>query len=914
MMKKIVLLFALVLCVSMVWGQVISQYIETNSGTTPKGIEIWNNTGSMLDFSTNNLVIEKGVNGGTPSVDYTLSSGTLSSDNVIVIGTSDLQTTTENNGSTFYEQSFTFNGDDALVVKYGVTITDVLGNPGSDPGSDWSGNGVSTANQNIQLKSGITTGDTDGWTDPSERFETVSSDPSNDQTGFGIAPVGGTIPPSIFNITHTPETVTSSDAVTISAEVTEGDAAISYVELHWGLASGDLTNTISMSTTGKALYISDDPITAQADGVTVYFEIYAEDIDGESSTTSEQSYTVNDPASLPYSESFDNSTWPTGWTYSGFTLEDTNNAGGESYEAELGFWNASPGISHITSPAINTTGETELSLFWKQNLDYYDSGTGADPVIELLTSTDGTNFTSVWTQTVSADETVEKEITLASSEGIGSGTLYIKWFLNSDPDGMLSRWRIDDIYFAGDSPTVIENITNTPDSPNSSETVSVSANITDDDGINTVTLNWGTSTGNLPNSINMSSTGKTVYTTDSDIPAHADGTTIYYEVSVVDVNDNTTVSAEQSYYVSDSVGPNAGDLVISEVCGDAAQPGGDNGFVEIFNNSSNIINLSNVQVRYYNSNPGSPSYTLNLSGVINPYSYIVVTQDNTAFNTEYGFDADFYHGSFYFNGGDDGVDIYDSSSKALILDSFNDNGTGASPWTWDDNYDYERTSLSSGGNETSWTQLATTGTPGAENDNSLPVVLSEFTAVFAGNTPTIYWTTQSETNNSGWNLYRNQVEDFANATCINVELIEGAGTTSEPTNYSYSDLYPITAGETYWYWLESVENNGTTETYGPITLDIPAGSDTPELPQLTSLKGNYPNPFNPQTTIEFTVKEGNTGTLTIYNAKGQVLQSVNVDASMQEYTWDAANYGSGVYFYKLETENYSQIKKMIMLK
>ena len=42
-------------------AQIISQYVETNSGTKPKGIEIWNNTGEILDFSTNNLVIKKGI-------------------------------------------------------------------------------------------------------------------------------------------------------------------------------------------------------------------------------------------------------------------------------------------------------------------------------------------------------------------------------------------------------------------------------------------------------------------------------------------------------------------------------------------------------------------------------------------------------------------------------------------------------------------------------------------------------------------------------------------------------------------------------------------------------------------------------------------------------------------------------------
>ena len=176
------------------YSQIISQYIEANSGTTPKGIEIWNNTASTLDFSTNNLVIEKGANGAAPSTDATISSGYLLPGEVMVIGTSDMGTylSGQGLGGVFYfEKSFTFNGDDALVVKYNGVTTDAFGDPGSDPGSSWSGSGVNTRNQNIRLLTSITTGDTDGWTDPSTRFETVSSSPSTlpaGLSGFGIPP------------------------------------------------------------------------------------------------------------------------------------------------------------------------------------------------------------------------------------------------------------------------------------------------------------------------------------------------------------------------------------------------------------------------------------------------------------------------------------------------------------------------------------------------------------------------------------------------------------------------------------------------------------------------------------------------------------------------------------------------------
>jgi hypothetical protein len=202
-------------------------------------------------------------------------------------------------------------------------------------------------------------------------------------------------------------------------------------------------------------------------------------------------------------------------------------------------------------------------------------------------------------------------------------------------------------------------------------------------------------------------------------------------------------------------------------------------------------------------------------------------------------------------------------------------------------------------------------------DSSLPVTLSNFTGVFTNSSPVLQWETKSEDNNAGWNLYRgNNDSDFdENATLkINNEIIEGAGTTSEPSNYYYTDIYEVEQGNTYWYWLESVANNGETVTYGPITLTIPEEQETPELPQLTQLIGNYPNPFNPQTTIEFQIKEGDTGKLTIYNSKGQVLETETLTPEQKQYTWKAARYGSGIYFYKLETKNYSDIKKMIMLK
>ena len=169
---------------------IISQYIETSSGSTPKGIELWNVSGVSIDFSIYPLTVLKGANGNTPSADITVNTGVIAPEELLVIGTSDIGTYLTNNGlvSVLYQlKAFTFNGDDALIIMIDGDTSDVFGEPGIDPGTSWSANGVSTKNQNISLVSGVVTGDFNGWSDPSIRFTNTAV--GTDLTDFGIAPI-----------------------------------------------------------------------------------------------------------------------------------------------------------------------------------------------------------------------------------------------------------------------------------------------------------------------------------------------------------------------------------------------------------------------------------------------------------------------------------------------------------------------------------------------------------------------------------------------------------------------------------------------------------------------------------------------------------------------------------------------------
>jgi hypothetical protein len=105
-------------------------------------------------------------------------------------------------------------------------------------------------------------------------------------------------------------------------------------------------------------------------------------------------------------------------------------------------------------------------------------------------------------------------------------------------------------------------------------------------------------------------------------------------------------------------------------------------------------------------------------------------------------------------------------------------------------------------------------------------------------------------------------------------------------------------------------------------VDEPTGSDTPSLTR-NNLEQNVPNPFNPTTTIKYEVKESGLVSLRIYNVAGQLVKTLvdgqRTAGQVYEATWNGLNNGgqpvsSGVYFYKLVAKNFTQTKKMVLLK
>jgi hypothetical protein len=128
----------------------------------------------------------------------------------------------------------------------------------------------------------------------------------------------------------------------------------------------------------------------------------------------------------------------------------------------------------------------------------------------------------------------------------------------------------------------------------------------------------------------------------------------------------------------------------------------------------------------------------------------------------------------------------------------------------------------------------------------------------------------------------------------------------------------VTDSATYVIWQDNKEGNN--EIYFKRNIySFPVGI-TPvnsEIPEEFSLSQNYPNPFNPATDIKFSIPKKGFTKLTVYDAVGRtraVLYNGVLSAGTYNYDFDASQLASGIYFYKLESNEFSQTRKMVLIK
>jgi PKD repeat protein len=109
----------------------------------------------------------------------------------------------------------------------------------------------------------------------------------------------------------------------------------------------------------------------------------------------------------------------------------------------------------------------------------------------------------------------------------------------------------------------------------------------------------------------------------------------------------------------------------------------------------------------------------------------------------------------------------------------------------------------------------------------------------------------------------------------------------------------------------------TTGCESTTTLGIGGPAAAKLLPSDYALSQNYPNPFNPTTEIEFALPQASNVSLSIYNVVGQrvdVLVDGYMEAGVHHVTWEADGFATGMYFYRLTTNTFTQTKKMLLVK
>jgi hypothetical protein len=140
-----------------------------------------------------------------------------------------------------------------------------------------------------------------------------------------------------------------------------------------------------------------------------------------------------------------------------------------------------------------------------------------------------------------------------------------------------------------------------------------------------------------------------------------------------------------------------------------------------------------------------------------------------------------------------------------------------------------------------------------------------------------------------------------------IGFVEGHGNSNSPKDYSFVDN-SVSGNSSYR--LKQIDTDGAFEYSDVVKVSL-------ELSKEFSIAQNYPNPFNPTTSISFTLPVNGFVTLKIYNTIGEEVAELlnkNIESGNHNVIFNASNLPTGAYFYRITAENYSETKKMLLIK
>jgi len=201
----------------------------------------------------------------------------------------------------------------------------------------------------------------------------------------------------------------------------------------------------------------------------------------------------------------------------------------------------------------------------------------------------------------------------------------------------------------------------------------------------------------------------------------------------------------------------------------------------------------------------------------------------------------------------------------------------------------------------------------------LPAEIVSFTSDKIGNGVVLNWNTATEVNNYGFEIERQTVETLRATSneWEKVGFVEGHGNSNSPKNYSFFDnLLNQNLSSNINYRLKQIDNDGHFEYSDEISVAF-------EQVLKNSIEQNHPNPFNPSTTLNYSIADNSLVKIEIYNLLGQMIaELINSEqiSGNHSVTWNASGLSSGVYFARFSVTSinskatFSDSKKLILMK
>ncbi|MDD5486852.1 MAG: T9SS type A sorting domain-containing protein [Dehalococcoidales bacterium] len=245
-------------------------------------------------------------------------------------------------------------------------------------------------------------------------------------------------------------------------------------------------------------------------------------------------------------------------------------------------------------------------------------------------------------------------------------------------------------------------------------------------------------------------------------------------------------------------------------------------------------------------------------------------------------------------------------TQVYILMYFQDSDNGASNWVW-----ANVPSTNSGGqggqilsHYYSFSLIDSESPNDVNNyDTPLPITLASFSAAALNGCVSVTWVTESESENAHFLLYRDGEV---------IAQIAGAGTSSEPHSYAYTDRY-VVPGRTYTYQLADVSFDGEEVKHNELEVKV----EGEYVDRDYSIGAAYPNPFNPLTVVPLNLAKDAVVTATLYDLAGRPLTELHngsLSAGSHAITINGTNLSTGIYFVHVRVNDATHVQKIALMK